>query len=78
MAVSDLLLHGVNLMFLGMGIVFVFLAILVIALNGMSRLANAIAGPEESKSSATGVTVEGDAELIAVITAAINRFRKGK
>jgi oxaloacetate decarboxylase (Na+ extruding) subunit gamma len=77
-AVSDLLLQGVNLMLLGMGIVFVFLAILVVALNGMSRLAASIAVPDEPQAITHGVTGENDAELIAVITAAINRFRKGK
>ncbi len=77
-AVSDLLLNGVNLMLLGMGIVFTFLAILVVALNGMSRLAASIAGPEEPATSSSGTARESDAELIAVITAAINRFRKGK
>ncbi len=78
MAVSDLLLQGVNLMFLGMGIVFAFLAILVVALNGMSRLAAAIGDQEEAQAKSAGSTGESDAELIAVITAAINRFRKGK
>jgi len=76
MAVSDLLLQGVNLMALGMGIVFTFLAILVVALNGMSRLAASLSGPEEPKTAAdTGVE---DAELIAVISAAINRYRSKK
>ena len=77
-AVSDLLLQGVNLMFLGMGIVFTFLTILVVALNGMSRLAASIGGPEEPQAKSAGSTGESDAELIAVISAAINRFRKGK
>ncbi len=78
MAVSDLLLQGINLMFLGMGIVFVFLAILVVALNGMSRLAASIAVPEETKAPVSCNAGESDAELIAVIAAAINRFREGK
>ncbi len=75
-AVSDLLLQGVNLMFLGMGIVFSFLTLLVIALNGMSRLAASISGPEEPQKVSSSPAGESDAELIAVITAAINRFRK--
>jgi oxaloacetate decarboxylase (Na+ extruding) subunit gamma len=76
MAVSDLLLQGVNLMLLGMGIVFTFLAVLVVALNGMSRLAASLAGPEAPEAGAdSGVD---DAELIAVISAAINRYRSNK
>jgi len=75
MAVSELLQQGVNLMLLGMGMVFTFLAILVVALNGMSRLAAALSGPEEVKTATAGNAVEADSELIAVISAAINRFR---
>ncbi len=78
MAVSDLLLHGVNLMLLGMGMVFTFLAILVIALNGMSRLAASISGPEEAQATSASAATEGDTELIAVISAAISRFRTKK
>ena len=76
MAVSDLLLQGVNLMLLGMGIVFTFLAILVVALNGMSRLAALLAGPEAPETGTDSVV--DDAELIAVISAAINRYRSKK
>jgi oxaloacetate decarboxylase (Na+ extruding) subunit gamma len=79
MAVSDLVLQGVNLMFLGMGIVIAFLGILVVALNGMSRLASSLSGPEIDESSATPSSVgTGDSELIAVISAAINRYRSKK
>ncbi len=79
MAVSDLVLQGINLMFLGMGIVFSFLAILVVALNGMSKLASALYQPEMPAPSATpNNTAIGDSELIAVISAAINRYRSRK
>ncbi len=74
MAVSDLLYQGVNLMLLGMGIVFSFLAILVVALNGMSRLADILSPPEAPKAAVTGAVAD-DAELVAVISAAINRYR---
>ncbi len=76
MVVSDLLLQGVNLMFLGMGIVFTFLAILVVALTGMSRLAASLSGPEAppTATAAAGAATD-DSELIAVISAAINRYR---
>ncbi len=78
MAVSDLLLQGINLMLLGMGMVFTFLAVLVVALNGMSRLATSISGPEEAEATSIKAATEGDAELIAVISAAINKFRTRK
>jgi oxaloacetate decarboxylase gamma subunit len=78
MAISDLLLQGVNLMLLGMGIVFTFLTILVVALSGMSRLAAAIGVPEQKPAAPSGCAGEDDAELVAVISAAINRFRNDK
>ncbi|PLY15941.1 MAG: hypothetical protein C0631_05145 [Sedimenticola sp.] len=82
MSVTDLLLEGVNLMFLGMGMVFVFLTILVIAMNGMSRLARAITGPEvhetPSKPVAAPKATGEEGELVAVISAAISRFRSNK
>ncbi len=75
MAVSDLLLQGVNLMLLGMGIVFTFLAVLVVALTGMSRLAASLSGPETPPTVAASDAETDDTELIAVISAAINRYR---
>ncbi len=80
MSVGNLLMEGVNLMLLGMGIVFTFLAVLVVAMTQMSRLALRIGGTEENatasagKISATGSGKE-NGELIAVMTAAISRYR---
>lgn len=64
---DSLLAEGISLMLTGMGTVFVFLTVLVIALGLMSRLlgrepAPAAAGP--------------DAETVAVISAAIERHRR--
>lgn len=77
MAVSDLVLQGVNLMLLGMGIVFAFLAVLVVTLNIMSRLASLLYVPEvyETATPTSSAADTEDTELIAVISAAINRFR---
>ncbi len=65
-------------MFLGMGIVFTFLVILVFALHGMSRIARVLEGRHASVpavSSQAEASQAGDAELMAVIGAAIARFR---
>ncbi len=80
MSVSNLLMEGVNLMLLGMGIVFVFLAVLVLAMNQMSRLALRIGSAEkaaETYAAGTPATGSGgdNGELIAVLTAAISRYR---
>ena len=80
MPFADLMLVGLKLMLLGMGIVFSFLVVLVFALRGMSRLANWLA-PEIEPPVIAGVTPiqstghTHDEELIAVISAAIARFR---
>lgn len=81
MPITDLLLTGVNLMFLGMGIVFTFLVMLVFAMLGMSRLAMASEKrqaqerpdiqPMSTVDSFSGV--RGD--LVAVISAAVARYR---
>ena len=65
---SDILTQGVELMFVGMGTVFVFLTLLVFAMNLMSRLAARFEpAPEPSGPSA---------DEVAAITAAIARHRK--
>jgi len=74
MPVTDLLLEGVGLMLLGMGSVFVFLATLVLVLKGMSRLARMLA-PEEAITSGGPTKIDADDELLAVISAAIARYR---
>jgi oxaloacetate decarboxylase gamma subunit len=77
MAISGLLMEGVNLMLLGMGMVFTFLAVLVVALNVMSRLASSIDWGD-TPAPVCKVSETDDAELIAVISTAINRFRTRK
>jgi oxaloacetate decarboxylase gamma subunit len=78
MHVSDLLVEGVNLMLLGMGSVFLFLTVLVLAMNGVSRLVapfaevDAYQNPRQPESSPIG---KENAEIIAVISAAISRYR---
>ncbi len=75
---SDLLMNGFELMLLGMGIVFTFLIILVVALNLMSRVAFYFdAGEEEAMATATTQTMgkPENTALIAVISAAVSRYR---
>jgi oxaloacetate decarboxylase gamma subunit len=77
----DILSQGVELMLYGMGTVVVFLALLVASTMAMSRLvtrhfpepeAPAVAAPTRSAGAAGAAD---DAELIAVISAAIHRHR---
>ncbi|MCU7905001.1 MAG: OadG family protein [Candidatus Thiodiazotropha sp. (ex Epidulcina cf. delphinae)] len=82
MPITDLLLSGVNLMVIGMGIVFTFLLVLVFTMKGMSKLALLVVqrqGVAETLSSQPLATGQGRAgvrgDLVAVITAGINRYR---
>ncbi len=67
---NGLFLGGIRLMLVGMGTVFFFLTLLVIATNAMSRLvARYLPDP--------GATVAGPAaEEVAAIAAAVTRYRQ--
>ena len=74
-SIGELVLSGVKLMFIGMGIVFLFLALLVWVIGATSKLIQRFSPeppthlPNSSSLSATG---EDDAELVAAISAAIH------
>ncbi len=78
MGVAELLADGVQLMVLGMGVVFVFLGLLVGVILLTAWLSKSIEGrtpalaPAAAPSAAAG---NADAELTAAITAAIRRYR---
>ena len=82
MPITDMLMSGVSLMVVGMGIVFVFLLTLVFAMKGMSMMASLISERQGSAETLTYPSagaaqdpggVRGD--LIAVISAAVSRYR---
>ena len=81
MPVSDLLVAGLELMGMGMGIVFSFLVLLVFAMKGMSRFAAKFQTDEPPNTTHNALQtnlpahVESDEQLVAVISAAISRFR---
>ncbi len=82
MPIEDLLLSGVNLMLLGMGIVFTFLLVLVFAMKGMSKLAMAVIerqGTGDAQANTAVLAGRDQArmrgDLVAVISAAINQYR---
>ncbi len=83
MLVSELLSAGAELMLLGMGIVFSFLVMLVFTLKGMTRLAawlddgqETVATPAYPQTQVQDTT--NDTALIAVISAAVARYRAGR
>jgi len=72
---TELMSSGVELMFVGMGIVFLFLTMLVVAINVMSSLVLRFfpeAPPLIPVITATGGT---DKSVIAAITAAVHQHR---
>ena len=77
---TNLVLQGVELMLLGMGIVFGFLTLLVFTLRGMSMLAGRLDSGEVAQPAAAPapVDVSDNRQLVAVITAAIARYRANR
>jgi oxaloacetate decarboxylase gamma subunit len=75
-------MSGINLMAIGMGIVFTFLLVLVFAMKGMSKFAMFVherQGVPERVSSQPITMGQGQegmrGDLVAVVTAAVHRYR---
>ena len=80
---NDLLTEGLALMGLGMGFVFVFLTILVITVTLMSIVIRrfqpvAVNSPTQNTPKASSAPVGQDDEVMAVISAAVHRYRRHK
>ena len=73
---TELMSRGIELMLVGMGIVFLFLTMLVVAINMMSSLVQRFF-PDAPTLVATATTVTGgiDKSIIAAITAAVHQHR---
>lgn len=63
-------------MFVGMGIVFLFLTMLVIAINIMSALVQRYFPEMPVTKSVPGITNDVDRSVVAAITAAVHQYRK--
>lgn len=82
---SDLILEGANLMVVGITTVFGFLVLLIFATMAMSKVINTFF-PEEPHLPQTQASTEGsnepsenaDGQLIAVISAAIQKYRANR
>jgi oxaloacetate decarboxylase gamma subunit len=79
LAISDLLFSGVKLMFIGMGIVFFFLLLLVGVIHQTHAImARAEARPARTArtrtDAASGAELAADADLVAAVTAAIHHY----
>ena len=72
-SLSDLLLSGLKLMLAGMSIVFLFLALLVGVIGVIARLVKK--DRDQTAPNKPVATHDDQAELIAVIGAALRRYR---
>ena len=82
---NELIQSGVQLMFVGMGIVFVFLSLLIVSVNMLSSLvgrylpenvsSNVVAPASMPPPSASPTQVEASADVIAAISAAVTYHR---
>jgi oxaloacetate decarboxylase (Na+ extruding) subunit gamma len=74
---TELISSGVELMFAGMGIVFLFLTMLVVAINIMSSLVQRFF-PDAPIQVTTTTTISSgiDKSIIAAIAAAVHQHRK--
>nr|VFK14660.1 MAG: oxaloacetate decarboxylase, gamma subunit [Candidatus Kentron sp. LPFa]VFK15781.1 MAG: oxaloacetate decarboxylase, gamma subunit [Candidatus Kentron sp. LPFa]VFK31080.1 MAG: oxaloacetate decarboxylase, gamma subunit [Candidatus Kentron sp. LPFa]VFK67702.1 MAG: oxaloacetate decarboxylase, gamma subunit [Candidatus Kentron sp. UNK]VFK72980.1 MAG: oxaloacetate decarboxylase, gamma subunit [Candidatus Kentron sp. UNK] len=77
--INELLNTGVNLMLMGMCVVFILLGLLVVTMKGMSRLALALQGepipPEPPAAQPAGTP---DQQLLSVISTAIHKYRRSR
>lgn len=71
---TELMSSGIELMFAGMGIVFLFLTMLVIVINVMSGLIQRYL-PEEEIITSSAPSTAIDNRYIAAITAAVHQYR---
>jgi oxaloacetate decarboxylase gamma subunit len=73
---TEMMSSGIELMFAGMGIVFLFLAMLVVAINVMSSLVQRLFPDMPTSSSLPAVSSGIDKNIIAAISAALHQHRQ--
>ncbi len=72
---TEMMSSGVELMFAGMSIVFLFLTMLVVAINIMSSLVQRFFPDAPLMGATTTVSSGIDKSVIAAITAAVHQYR---
>jgi oxaloacetate decarboxylase gamma subunit len=73
---TEQMTSGFELMFAGMGIVFLFLTLLVVLINIMSTLVQRYFPEIPTSKIVPGITADIDKSVIAAITAAVHQYRK--
>lgn len=73
---TEQMTSGIELMFAGMGIVFLFLTMLVFAINLMSAFVQRFFPEIPVSRAVPGITNDIDKNVVAAITAAVHQYRK--
>ncbi|WP_432743599.1 OadG family transporter subunit [Methylobacter sp. G7] len=73
---TELMTSGIELMFTGMGIVFLFLTMLVGAIVLMSAVVQRYFPEMPVSRSVPGISSDIDKSVVAAITAAVHQYRK--
>ena len=73
---TEQMTSGFELMFAGMGIVFLFLTLLVVLINVMSTLVQRYFPEIPMSKTVPGITADIDKSVVAAITAAVQLYRK--
>ena len=73
---AQLINQGLELALIGMGTVFLFLTLLIIATGLMSRAASRWAPEELARSTGPGSPPQDDEQVVAVISAALRQHRQ--
>ncbi|WP_446811075.1 OadG family protein [Methylomonas sp. 2BW1-5-20] len=73
---NEMLSSGIELMLLGMGMVYAFLAMLIVAINVMSKLVRRYFPEIPAKYPEQPIVAGNDKAVIAAITAAVHQYRK--
>jgi oxaloacetate decarboxylase gamma subunit len=73
---TEQMTSGFELMFAGMGIVFLFLTLLVVLINIMSTLVQRYFPEILPAKTVPGITADIDKSIVAAITAAVHLYRK--
>ncbi len=74
---TNLILEGFKFMGLGMGTVFAFLVVMIIAMNIMSKLLHRFFPEPQEKTTPEADIKEDNSKVIAAISAAITYHREG-
>ncbi|MDQ7089671.1 MAG: OadG family transporter subunit [Methylococcales bacterium] len=73
---NEMMSVGVEIMLVGMGTVFLFLAMLIVTVNGMSKLIERFVVEETTETTETTAVKGVNPQVVAAISTAVHQYRK--